>query len=149
MSRGKKRKRPGWQERQRRSTAARDDKLSDDVLLDEIAEDTAAIFTCSDKIAADFATACRKALEDLETDLQFARLGLEMWRGRAGCAQALAEALSATLAEHERRREALVALCARFDALAADRSWHEHLDPAETWRELVRERLAAVHEPPA
>jgi hypothetical protein len=157
MSRGKKRQRPGWQERQRRgavrpqggSTAARDDRLTDDELLDEIAQDTTAIFTCSDKIAADFASSCRKALADLGTDLQFARLGLEMWQGRSGRAQELADALKATLAEHERRREALVALCARFDALAADGSWHEHLDPLETWRALVRERLAAIEDSPA
>lgn len=145
MSRGRKRKRAGWQERQRRA-AARDDRLSDDELLDEISEDTSAIFTCSDKIAGDFASSCRKALEDLGTDLQFARLGLEMWQGRSERTQELAAALAATLAEHERRRDALRALADRFDALAADHSWHEHLDPLETWRAFVRERLAIVDE---
>jgi hypothetical protein len=148
MPRGKKRKRPGWQERQRR-LEARDERLSDDELLDEITQDTTAIFTCSDKIVGDFASSCRKALDDLGTDLQFARLGLEMWQGRAGRAQELFEALAATVAEHERRRGALVALCARFDALAADPAWHEHLDPLETWRAFVRERLATIEEPPA
>jgi hypothetical protein len=141
MSRGKKRKRAGWQERQRRSTSRDDD------IFDEVAEDTAAVFTCSEKIVDDFSGQCARGLEELETDLQFAQIAHEIWQGRSGRAQELAEALAALHAEHERRREALTALHARFEALAADSSWHEHLDPVEQWRDFVRKRLFPV-EPP-
>ena len=146
MSRAKKHKKKCHEPVPRGSTAARDARLSEEQLHDEIARDTTTVFTCSEKIIDDFAYRCRRALEDLETHIQFAHIGRQMWQQRPGQAQVLAEILVAVCAEHRRRREALLALEARFQALAADSCWHEHLDPVEPWQAFVRERLAA--EPP-
>ena len=135
MSRGKKRKRPGWQERKRRQERA------DEHLFDDVAEDTAAKFTCSTRIAEDFAEQCQSRLDELEAELEFNRVAVEMWDGRPGGAVVLSEALAALRVEREREREALMALRARFDALSEEGSYHEHLDPVDQWRAFVRKKL--------
>lgn len=135
MSRGKKRKRPGWQERRRRQERA------DEQLFDDVASDTAAVFTCSRSTAEDFAGQCADRLEELDADIQFNQVAAEIWSGRPGRAGELAAALAALCTERERQRDAMTALCDRFEALARDEAFDEHLDPVAQWREFIRQRL--------
>jgi len=137
MSRGKKRKRPGWQKRQRRK-----DEQTEEVRYEDVVVDTAGQFTCSTKIADDFAYQARSRIEDLESDLAFNRVAVEIWKDRPGRAAVLAEALAAFLAERERYYEALVQLRDRFEVLARDESFqHEHLEPVEPFQDLIRRRV--------
>ena len=59
MSRAKKHKKKCHEPVPLGSTAARDARLSEEQLHDEIARDTTTVFTCSDKIIDDFAYAKR------------------------------------------------------------------------------------------
>jgi len=107
---------------------------------DDVVRDTAAVFTCSSKTAADFAAQCNSQREDLACDIVFNRLAHEIWIGRPGRAEELAAALEELLAERERHEAKLAELGRRFGALAAE-DLHEHLDPPEAYSDLVRQRV--------
>lgn len=109
--------------------------------LEELVHDTAAVFTCTYEISRDFADQCGDALETLDADLAFNRVAHEIWAGRPGRPQELAEALAALQRERERHVTELRELEKRFRTLAADENWHEHLEPPEAYRALVRERV--------
>jgi len=128
---------------QRRRREQREADAEKDVILD-----TAATFTCSVHTAEDFAYQCDRVCEGVQTDIDFNRLAHEFWAPHAaGPGKELAEALAAFLAERERHAAAVVALKSRFERLAAEESTHEHLDPVERYRELVRLRLFPDHAP--
>jgi hypothetical protein len=108
----------------------------------DVVQDTAAVFTCSTEIADDFAAQCESRREELEIDLAFNQVACEIWAGRLGRSQDLADALSALAAERQRHLDAIAELGRRLAALAADEALaHQHLDPVEEYRELVRQRL--------
>jgi hypothetical protein len=109
-------------------------------LEDDVVRDTAAVFTCSHKTAADFAAQCHSRREDLACDITFNRLALEMWTGRPGRAAELAAALNALLAARQRHDDELASLGRRLSALAEE-NLHEHLDPPEAYCDLVRQRV--------
>jgi hypothetical protein len=133
MSRKKK------QPHRRRRLAER--RVPKDQLIDDVVLDTAAVFTCSEKVAQDFSSQCDERLAELESDVAFNRVAQDIWAGRPGRAAELASALAALVAERERQIRTLTELGARFAALAADDSFHEHIDPVEPWRDFVRKRL--------
>jgi hypothetical protein len=112
-------------------------RLSDE---DALVQDTAGVFTCVTKTAEDFAYQCDSACDDLEGDLVYNRLAHEIWSGHPDRAPALIEALAELAAERQRHLDALTALGQRFDQLAAD-DRHDHLEPLQTYQELVRRRL--------
>ncbi len=114
-------------------------KQPEDARADVVA-DTAAVFTCSKEIADDFAYQCHSRAEDLEMDLDFTRVALDIWHDQPGQGSALTDLLTALAAERERHLAAILELGRRFDALAAQ-DIHEHLDPAEKYRDYVRQRL--------
>jgi hypothetical protein len=107
----------------------------------DVIQDTAAVFTCSKETAADFASQCERALDDLDVDLRFNQVAHELWAGRPGRAQELAAALAAFAQERERHIAALRQVQEQLQALVADESYHEHLDPPEAYRDFVRQRL--------
>ncbi len=132
MSRRKKRLRAAHRQQRRES---------DSSAWEDVIRDTAACFTCSHQIAKDFVAQCDSRLEDLEADLAFNRVAYQMWVGRPGRAQDLAEALAAFIAAREREVEALTDLRQRFAALAADELFYEHLEPIERWRDFLRGKI--------
>jgi len=127
--------------RKKRSRAQRQPRhVPTKQLEDDVVRDTAAVFTCSSRTAADFASQCNSLREDLACDIAFNRVAHEIWTGRPGRAEELAAALDAFLAERQRHEAALAELSRRFATLA-DESIHEHLDPPEAYRDLVRQRV--------
>lgn len=111
--------------------------------LDEVVEDTASTFTCSHEIAHDFAWQCSHGQEELESDILFTRIAEEIWRDHTGEAKELVQTVADFLTERERHQAALLALEARFTTLA-DANIHEHLEPIETYREMLRGRLSTA-----
>jgi hypothetical protein len=108
--------------------------------LDELARDTARVFTCLTETAADSATECERRLLDVDSDLNYRRVPLEIWRERTGPGQALASAMAALIAENERHRQVIAELFQRFEGIASQ-GIHEHIAEPETYFELVRTRL--------
>lgn len=133
MSRKRKRK-PNRAEREdRRETQAERD-------FQNVVIDTAATFTCSTNIAGDFAWQCGQGAVDLASDILFLRIAHEIWGSHANDSKELARAIAEFLTEHERHQAALRTLEARFTQLEEGDA-HEHLEPIETYRDLVRDRL--------
>jgi hypothetical protein len=106
-----------------------------------VVQDTAARFTCAAETADDFAYQCTHAQEELDLDLLVHHLALEIWREHPDRAPALLEALEELLAERLRYRQMLERIGQRLQTLADDPAFHIHLEPRETYRELVRSRL--------
>lgn len=114
----------------------------DKALVDNVTR----IFTCFTEIAHDFGHQCGANLEDLECDIDYNRLALEMWSGGPGRAPELIEVLSDYLALRERHQAALTAIQPRLAALLATPA-HDHLDPPDHWREVVRQRICGAPSP--
>lgn len=109
---------------------------------EQVIASTAARFTCATDTARDFSWQCEDELEDIEADLAFNRVAHEMWRDRPGRAEVLAQTLADFIAAREQHQQALTDLRRRFDALVAE-NIHEHLDPPEAYRDLIRRRVFA------
>ncbi len=133
---------PGKVEKRRRKQKRRERSQTTDVIMD-----TAARFTCSTEVATDFADQCSSALETLDCDLDFNRVAHEMWRERPGHGQQIAEALAALITERERHALALTELQQRFTVLRDSGPQHEHLEPVDRYRELIRMRIFPDHPP--
>ncbi len=107
-----------------------------------VVEHSAATLSCAAATAADFAGQCTQDLEDLDRDLPYLRLALEIWREQPqSTTEALLAALEELLSERLRHQQALNQIGQQLEHLAADPSLHIHLDPIERYRELVRQRL--------
>lgn len=132
MSRGRTRSKA-----QKRAARRRRDR--DDEKLDALVRDTAAALTCSTEAAQDAAAECERRCEGLLNELNYRRFAHELWRGRPG-REALADTMADLIAETERHHRALMALAARFDLLAMDRT-HDHIGAPEDHYDLVRKRL--------
>ena len=116
---------------------------------DNVVLDSAATLTCAAKTAADFAGQCADQGEELQLDLSFLNLALEIWGERPQpSTQPLLSALQELLQERQRHMHALKALGAQLEQLAEDPSLHIHLDPIERYQQLVRDRLFSLGEPP-
>jgi len=113
----------------------------------DVVHDTAARFTCAAETADDFAYQCTHALEELDINLLFNRLALEIWNEPPERAEPLVTALQELLAERLRHRDTLQRLGQRLQSLADDPALHIHLEPLDAYRELVRNRV--FPEPPA
>lgn len=125
------------QKRQRRGRKQQPQDARADVVAD-----TAAVFTCSKETADDFTYQCQRRREDLQMDLDFTRVALDIWRDQPGQGPPLTDLLTALAAEHERHFAAILELGRGFAALAAQ-NIHEHLEPPEKYRDFVRKKLFA------
>lgn len=113
----------------------------------DVIQDSAATLSCAAETAGDFAYQCAHQQEEMDFDLSFLRLALEIWHEHPQAAPPLLASLEELLIEQERHHQALARLGQQFEQLAADTSLHIHLDPIDRYRELVRTRL--FPEPPA
>lgn len=105
-----------------------------------LVEDTASTYTCSHEMAVDLVFQTKHAIDEIKGDVFFNQLALDIWRGHMDKAPDLIRALIDLMAERERHRVALSSLNARFTALEEEEA-HEHLEPEETYIDLVRDRL--------
>jgi hypothetical protein len=110
---------------------------------DDVVKDSTATLTCAAETAGDFAYQCTHQQEELDFDLPYLHLALEIWRESPLAPPSLLAALDELLTEELRHREILIRLAQQFERLAADPSLHIHLEPIERYRELVRSRLFA------
>ncbi len=108
--------------------------------LEALVTDTAAAFRSSREIVEDSATECDRRRADLEADLKYRRLALEIWHGRSG-AEPIASAMADLIAENERHLVAIEQLCRRFDDLSRNPPCHETLGPDVVPDDLIRRRL--------
>jgi len=107
-----------------------------------VVQHSAAILSCATETAADFAGQCTQDREDLDLDLPYLRLALDIWREQPQApTAALLAALEALLSERLRHQQALTQIAQQLQHLAAEPSLHIHLDPIERYREWVRQRL--------
>ena len=122
-------------ERRRRSKQRKEQRF------EEMLRNTAEVFTCSTEITRDFADQCDDSQQNLQADIAFNALALEIWQGRAGRAEDLARLLADLLAERRRYFAALGEFVQRFRQLSADESFHTHLDDAGIDADFVRRRV--------
>lgn len=106
---------------------------------EDVVKDTAAVFTCSTETASDFAGQCDRRRDDIEVDLVFSGLALEIWK-RSGRSEQLTAILEDLVAEQRRNLEVIAALERRFIELQVANG-HDHLDPPEHYRHFVRQWL--------
>jgi NAD(P)H-hydrate repair Nnr-like enzyme with NAD(P)H-hydrate dehydratase domain len=130
------------EEKQKISRDQRDRELENNVV-----EHSAAVLTCATEAADEFVTICDRSLENLEEDLVYLRLALEIWAQRPELAQPLRHSLEELLLILTNHDKAIRRLKPELKRLAADPAPHVHLDPVEQYRQLVRERLFTF--PPA
>jgi hypothetical protein len=115
---------------------------------DNVVSDSAATLTCAAETAADFAAQCAYQQEELQFDLSFLSLALQIWGEQPQPAtQPLLSALQELLQERQRHMQALSTLAAQLERLAEDPSLHIHLDPIERYQQLVRDRLFSAKPP--
>jgi hypothetical protein len=114
---------------------------------DDVVKDSTATLTCAAETAGAFAFQCTHQQEELDLDLPFLNLALEIWRASPSVPPSLLTALDALLAEEMRHHETLHRIAQQLEQLAADPALHIHLDPIDPYRELVKRRL--FPEPPA
>ena len=108
----------------------------------DVVQHSAAVLTCAAETAGDFAFLCTEAQKELDLDLPYLRLALEIWRESPNPSiQPLVAALDDLLTERLRHREALNRIGQQLEHLEADPSLQIHLDPIDRYRELVRLRL--------
>jgi hypothetical protein len=114
----------------------------------DLIRDTAGTFTCSTEITRDFLYQCVDGIEGIEVDLAFNRVAHEIWCDRPGHGQQIAETLAVFIEEREKYLRALAALKPRLEELVQQVPPHEHLEPIDKYRELVRVRMFADVPPP-
>jgi hypothetical protein len=108
----------------------------------DVVQHSAAVLTCATETAGEFAYLCTSAQEELDLDLPYLRVALEIWREQPNpCTQPLVAALDDLLTERRRHRDALNRIAQQLEHLKADPSLHIHLDPIDRYREWVRLRL--------
>jgi len=107
-------------------------KLQDDI------RETARVFTCAQQTAEDCATECERRLEDVDADLNYRRVPHDIWSGRPGRVQVLATAMAELITENERHKKVIAELFQRFEDLAAQQDFHEHIEPPDKYLDVVR-----------
>jgi hypothetical protein len=108
---------------------------------DDVVEHSAAVLTCATDAADEFVEVCEHYLEDLEVDLPYLRVALEIWAEHPELAQSLRNTLGELLQALSGHCQALKDIRQTLVRLAADPGPPTHLEPLERYRRLIRERL--------
>jgi len=121
----------------------REDKLEqrDRERQENVVQHSAAVLSCATKAADEFVGVCNRSLETLELEVPYLRLALEIWAEHPELAQPLRRSLETLLEALTRHYQTLTDVKQELERLAADPAPHIHLDPAERYQQLVRERL--------
>jgi hypothetical protein len=81
---------------------------------DDVVKNSAATLTCAAETAGDFAYQCTHQQEELDFDLPYLRLALEIWRESAQAPPSLLAALDELLTVELRHRETLIRFAQQF-----------------------------------
>lgn len=133
----KRSKRKGKGKRKQESRNARIDRQTND----DVAQDNAAVLTCSSKAATEFIVIGEHYLKDLELDIPYLQVALEIWAEHPELAQPLRRTLEELLQAFITHCQTLKDINKKFELLAADPGPHIHLDPVERYQQLLKERL--------
>jgi hypothetical protein len=108
---------------------------------EELVELTAQTFTCAHEIAIDFAFQCRDQIIDLDGEIIFNEIALEIWNQQhSPSTTSLVKVMKDLLTERDRYRKKLSELETQFNQII-ELNLHEHLEPIDPYIELVRARL--------
>ena len=127
----------------RESRLARIDRQTND----DVAQDNAAVLTCSSKAATEFIVIGEHYLKDLELDIPYLQVALEIWAEHPELAQPLRSTLEELLQALITHCQTLKDINEKFEQLAADPGPHIHLDPVERYQRLIKERLFSPSPP--
>lgn len=105
---------------------------------DAVVEDTTARVGCTADTAGDMIAQCESRLDDIESDLTFAGLALDVWRDRLPGRQ-LAPLIEELIAEQRRHGAAMDSIAQRLVPIAEGE--HEHLADDEVDPAWVRQAL--------
>jgi hypothetical protein len=114
-------------------------------LENDIVEHSTAVLTCATEAAGEFVALCDRCIEEIELDLPYLRVALEIWAEHPELAQPLKHSLEQLLRLLDAQYQPLKNIKQELECLAADPAPHVHLDPVEQYRPLIRERLIAGH----
>lgn len=124
----------------------RDQHVQRDRQLDnDIVEHSAAVLTCATQAADELVGVCDGCLENLELELPYVRVALEIWAEHPELAQPLRHSMEQLLQLLTQQYQALKDIKQDLERLAADPAPHIHLDPVERYHQLIRERLITAH----
>jgi len=133
----------------RKGKGKRQDKLAriDRLTNDDVAQEHAAVLTCSTKAAAEFIVIGEHYLKDLELDIPYLQVALEIWAEHPDLAQPLRSTLEELLQAMITHCQALKDINEKFERLAADPGPHIHLDQVDRYRRLLNDRLFSASPP--
>ena len=115
----------------------------------EIVERSADVLTCATEAADAFVGVCERSLEELDVDLAYLGIALEIWSEHPELAQPLRRTLQQLRLTLEAQQKSLQHIKQDLEGLATDPAPHIHLDPVERYHPLIRERLIAARPPAA
>jgi hypothetical protein len=110
-------------------------------LENDLVEHSAAVLTCATEAADEFVGVCDRCIEELELDLPYLQVALEIWAEHPEFAQPLRHSMQQLLLVLTGQYKALKDIRQELQRLAADPAPHVHLDPVERYHQLIRERL--------
>lgn len=111
----------------------------------EIVEQSADVLTCATEAADAFVGVCERSLEELEVDLAYLEIAQEIWAEHPQLALPLKRSLGQLRLALEAQHQSLKHIKQDLERLATDPAPHIHLDPAERYHPLIRERLNGPH----
>lgn len=107
-----------------------------------VVDDIASRFSCSHRAAHDFADQCETRIAELDFDLAYSRLALDVWADPPEPVRPLIDALRELEAERRRHIAALGQVRERLLELTESQAAHQHLPlPIERYQEQLRDRL--------
>jgi hypothetical protein len=113
----------------------------DDISNDDVAQESAEVLICATKTAHEFSVLCDHYTDDLECDIPYLRVALEIWAEHPELAQSLRSTLEELLQALNTHCQTLKGLRQRLEILATEHATDVHLDALERYRRLIRERL--------
>jgi hypothetical protein len=114
---------------------------------EELIENTAQTFTCTHEIANDFAYQCSDQAINLEADILFTQIAIEIWDQKsAPITVPLVKTLKELLIAREHHYKNLLELETQFKRLV-ELNEHEHLEPLDPYTDLIRGRLDTIGKP--
>jgi len=113
----------------------------DDISNDDVAQESAEALSSATKAAHEFSVLCDHYTDDLECDIPYLQVALEIWAEQPGLAQPLRSALEELLQALTTHCQALKDIRQRLEILAAEHASDVYLDALEMHRRLIRERL--------
>ncbi len=104
---------------------------------------TTARFVCPTEICRDFAEQCATRNVDLQVDISFSQVAVEMWASPKDELRPVADLMRELLEERQRHQANLKAISARLREFQA-KDLHDHLEPREHYRDFIERRMTEL-----